>query len=405
MGSSIRLFLRKDKKRKDGKAPIYLRATVDRKSRYKTSGLYVKPKHWNDDRQEVRRSHELHAAYNAKLTELRLEAERAALDARSAEAIKATIDGHAGSFDSYLEHFIKEEKGRREQHWERKKYRTTLRKLREALGKDEIPWHEMTPETLRKLRRYCREELGNAQNTTRKELSRVRRVVRQALSDRVIDPVDDPFISFKLPKRVKPDRRRLSRDDVAAMEDLPLSGAAAVARDAFVFAFYAGGMRFGDVCRMKPDHVVSDDSGTRLRYTMMKTDEVVELRLPPAAVRIVERYAEGSGLLFPFIKERDLEDPVRLRQRISSANVRVNISIKEVASLAGIRKPKEVSFHVARHSFADYGRQASGGDVYAVSKALGHSRIATTEHYLASFDRAATDRLADNMWGDDDDDE
>ena len=116
MGCSVALFLRKDKKRKkDGKAPIYLRVTVDRKSRYKSSGIYVKPKHWNGDRGKVRRSHELHVAYNDKLRVLRLEAEQAALDLDSADAIKAQIDGEAGRFDVYLERFIKEEKGRRAQ--------------------------------------------------------------------------------------------------------------------------------------------------------------------------------------------------------------------------------------------------------------------------------------------------
>lgn len=403
MGTSIRLLLRKDKKRKDGRAPIYLRATLDRKSRFKASGLYVEPKHWNDARQEVRRSHELATSYNAKLTDLRLEAEEAALDAQSADAVKAAIDGNAGSFDTYLEHFIEEEKGRRAQHWERKKYRTTLRKMRAALGTDTIPWENLTPEALRRLQRYCREELGNAQNTTRKELSRVRRVVRQALSDRVLDPTEDPFISFKLPQRVKPDRRKLSRDDVAAMEQLSLSGRSAVARDAFVFAFYAGGMRFGDVCKMRASNV-STGSGatrTRLRYTMMKTEQVVDLLLPEPAERIVEHYTTRSKLLFPLINPRDLEDPVQLRQRISSANVQVNKELKVIAKLAEIHKPQDVSFHVARHSFADYARQASDGDVYAVSKALGHSSIATTERYLASFDRAATDQLADNMWGED----
>ncbi|NBB85439.1 MAG: tyrosine-type recombinase/integrase [Bacteroidetes bacterium] len=396
--------MRKDKKRKkDGKAPIYLRVTVDRKSRYKSSGIYIKPRHWNGDRGKVRRSHELYVAYNEKLKELRLEAEQAALDLESADAIKAQIDGEAGRFDTYLQRFIKEEKGRRAQHWERKKYRTTLRKLRATLGRDEIQWKDLTPGLLRRLQRYCLEELGNAQNTTRKELSRVRRVVKQAIADRLLDASEDPFVSFTMPNKQKVERRKLSRDEMRSMEELDLTGRLLLARDAFVFSFYAGGMRFGDVCKVRTDHIIHEEAGTRLVYSMMKTDQRVNLKLPPPAVRIVERHTNGSKLLFPFIRERDLNDPVRLRQRISSANVQLNSAIKEVAEMAGIRKPEEVSFHVARHSYADYARQSSGGDVYAVSKALGHSSIATTERYLASFDRKATDQLADSMWDDEGD--
>ena len=403
MGCSIQLYMRKDKKRKDGKAPIYLRVTVDRKSRYKSSGIYVKPKHWNADRGKVRRSHELCVSYNEKLRVLRLEAEEAALALESADAIKAQIDGEAGRFDVYLERFIKEEKGRRAQHWERKKYRTTLRKLRATLGRDEIHWKDLRAELLRRLQRYCMDELGNAQNTTRKELSRVRRVVKQAIADRLIGPSDDPFISFTMPNKQQVDRRKLSRDEMRSMEELSLTCRLALARDAFVFSFYAGGMRFGDVCKLRKDHIIHEEAGARLAYKMMKTEQYVDLKLPPPAVRIAARYTNGSGLLFPLIRERDLNDPVRLRQSISSKNVQLNNAIKEVAEQADIRKPEEVSFHVARHSYADYARQSSGGDVYAVSKALGHSSIATTERYLSSFDREATDTLADNMWGENDD--
>ena len=404
MGCSVALFLRKDKKRKkDGKAPIYLRVTVDRKSRYKSSGIYVKPKHWNGDRGKVRRSHELHVAYNDKLRVLRLEAEQAALDLNSADAIKAQIDGEAGRFDVYLERFIKEEKGRRAQYWERKKYRTLLRKLRATLGRDEIHWKDLTPGLLRRLQRYCMEELGNAQNTTRKELSRLRRVVNQAVSDRLLDPSDDPYISFKMPKKQQVDRRKLTREEIRAMEELDLTGRLLLARDAFVFSFYAAGMRFGDVCRMSTDHVIQEDGVTRIVYRMMKTDHPIDVKLPPAAVRIVERYTDEPGLLFPLISERHLSDTVRLRQRISNVNVQVNRAIKEVAELAGIRGPQEVSFHVARHSYADYARQAPKGTIHTVGMALGHKSTATTERYLASFDRKATDQLADSMWDDEGD--
>ncbi len=45
MSTSIRLVLRKSKTRADGTAPIYLRAAANRKSRFTSTGLYVKTKH------------------------------------------------------------------------------------------------------------------------------------------------------------------------------------------------------------------------------------------------------------------------------------------------------------------------------------------------------------------------
>ena len=54
--------------------------------------------------------------------------------------------------------------------------------------------------------------------------------------------------------------------------------------------------------------------------------------------------------------------------------------------------------HIARHSYADHARRMSG-DLYAISKSLGHSNLQTTEQYLKSFDRDAVDRLAGQVWG------
>ena len=53
------------------------------------------------------------------------------------------------------------------------------------------------------------------------------------------------------------------------------------------------------------------------------------------------------------------------------------------AKSAGITK--QVSFHTARHTFATLAL-TSGGDLYTVSKLLGHKDISTT-HYYKDFPR------------------
>ena len=58
-----------------------------------------------------------------------------------------------------------------------------------------------------------------------------------------------------------------------------------------------------------------------------------------------------------------------------------------------------ISMHLARHSFADYARTKSG-NLYAISKTLGHSSLQITQAYLKSFDQDAVDQLADELWSD-----
>jgi integrase len=132
---------------------------------------------------------------------------------------------------------------------------------------------------------------------------------------------------------------------------------------------------------------------------MMKTDNLVRIPLPDSALEIIEHWTDAheAPFLFPYLEEGDKEDPVHLRKRISVWNQMANRSLKKLARRAEIEDPDGVTMHVARHSFGDLARRR-GDDLYAVSKALGHSDLKTTERYLAAFDDDAVDHLTDNMW-------
>ncbi len=401
-GATVHVFLRTDRPKKDGTCPVYLRVTASRTKRYQSTGIAVEPKFWNERKARVRAAHTLATAYNARLEELEAAAKTAALGATSADAVKAAMEGPPGSLSAYFEGFIQRlrSKGGRA-HWEVKKYSSTLSKLRSALGR-ELAWAEVGRASLDRFERYCRETKGNSPNTVRKELTRLRRVYKEAIRDGEIEPAVDPFLTYEKPKGERVERRKLPLADIEKLAALgPAEGVAdgsveAVARDAFVFSFYAGGMRFGDVARLKAAEV----GGGRAEYRMLKTGTVMSVPLPPPAVAIAEQYAEGAdqrgGHLFPLLQAGDERDGVHLRKRISSRNAQANAALKRLAKAAGIAS-EGLSFHVARHSFADHARQHSG-DLYAISKSLGHGNLQTTETYLKSFDRDAVDKLADDLW-------
>ncbi len=398
--ASVKLVLRKQKARADGTAPIYVRVTANRKSRYVATGVYVLPKEWNANRQEVRASHDIAPTLNDKLRKLFNEALTAALDAPSADAVKTELTGVGGSLTAYFERFI-EGLDASGQLWEWKKYRVTLGKLRACLG-DEVDWAEVDRAALTKFERHLRQTRKNSPNTVRKELTRLRRIFKQAIRDGEIRPSDDPFLVYQKPKGQRVDRRKLTLEEIQKLSALDAEKGLvpgsfdAVARDAFVFAFYAGGMRFGDVALLKS----GDIANGRANYRMMKTATPMSVPLPPPAIEIVRRYegeaAERGGYLFPLLEKGDERDAVHVRRRISSRNAQVNVALKRVANLAEI-EDEGLSMHVARHSFADFARRRSG-DLYAVSKTLGHGNLKTTQDYLASLDRDAVDKLADDLW-------
>jgi len=95
--ASVKLLLRKDKSKADGTAPVWLRITANRKSRYVSTGVYLEPKYWNKTKQRVRASHPIAPALNARLQDLLHEAGRQALDAPSALAVKTSLSGAGGT--------------------------------------------------------------------------------------------------------------------------------------------------------------------------------------------------------------------------------------------------------------------------------------------------------------------
>ncbi len=66
------------------------------------------------------------------------------------------------------------------------------------------------------------------------------------------------------------------------------------------------------------------------------------------------------------------------------SNQKCNEYLKEIAALCGIKK--EVTFHVARHTFATTVTLENGVPIDSVSKMLGHTNVRTTQIYARITD-------------------
>ena len=63
----------------------------------------------------------------------------------------------------------------------------------------------------------------------------------------------------------------------------------------------------------------------------------------------------------------------------------MNSYLKEIADLCQIKK--ELTFHIARHTFATTITLSNGVPIESVSKMLGHKSIKTTQHYAKILDK------------------
>ncbi len=170
--------------------------------------------------------------------------------------------------------------------------------------------------------------------------------------------------------------RALTALEVKALEAVKLpTYDQQVARDAFLFSMYTGGVRFGDLCRLKPGNI----EGDALVYTMHKSKKVLWIPLVPQAQKIIADY-RGEAYLLPLLNGRKAE------AGISGANAATNNRLKKAARAAVINPA--VSMHWSRHSFALW---AAENDVPLdlLRMIFGHSSLAITQRYMRKMNRGA----------------
>ena len=73
------------------------------------------------------------------------------------------------------------------------------------------------------------------------------------------------------------------------------------------------------------------------------------------------------------------------------SNQKMNSYLKEIADCCGINK--ELTFHIARHTFATTVTLTNGVSIESVSKMLGHKNLRTTQHYAKILDKKVSEDM------------
>jgi site-specific recombinase XerD len=73
------------------------------------------------------------------------------------------------------------------------------------------------------------------------------------------------------------------------------------------------------------------------------------------------------------------------------SNQKMNAYLKEIAAVCEIEK--ELTFHIARHTFATTVTLTNGVPIESVSKMLGHKNLRTTQHYAKVLDRKVSEDM------------
>ena len=215
-------------------------------------------------------------------------------------------------------------------------------------------------------------------NTVMKHIQRLRKMIRLAYHLEWLDK--DPFRRWKTTFE-KTDREFLSENELSnlASYEIPLERLERI-RDLFLFSCYTG-ISYADLRLLTPKNIwVGDDYKKWIVTNRQKTNTHVKVPLMPTAQDLIDKYAEHpmtqiSGTLFPEV-----------------TNEKANLYLKEIANACGITK--NLTFHMARHTFATTVTLNNGMSIETVSKLLGHTKIATTQIYARVLDKKVEEDMS-----------
>jgi site-specific recombinase XerD len=218
---------------------------------------------------------------------------------------------------------------------------------------------------------YLRSERKCANNTAVKYIKNFHKIINQCLANGWLNK--DPFVNYKA-KVKEVVRDFLSEAEIEQMISKEfVSERLELVRDIFVFSCFTG-LAYIDVKQLTLDNIALGIDGDKWIFkNRQKTDTASKIPLLPMAQEIIDKYA-GYPVC---INEK------RLLPILS--NQKMNSYLKEIADVCGIKK--DLTFHIARHTFATTITLSNGVPIETVSKMLGHTNLKTTQHYAKILDK------------------
>ena len=224
---------------------------------------------------------------------------------------------------------------------------------------------------------YLRSVRKCANNTAVKYIKNFHKIINICLANGWL--TKDPFANYK--SKVKEVIREYltEREIQDLMEKELVSDRLELVRDIFIFSCFTG-LAYIDVKQLSKDNIVLGIDGDKwINKNRQKTDTSSRIPILPTAQFIIDKYANH-----PVCVNEDKLLPI-------FSNQKMNAYLKEIATVCGINK--ELTFHIARHTFATTVTLSNGVPIETVSKMLGHTNLKTTQHYAKILDKKISEDM------------
>ncbi|NGY36831.1 site-specific integrase [Flavobacterium sp. XN-5] len=390
---SILFFLKRAKVNSKGLVPIFQRITVCGKRIEKSTGKYIDPNKWSVEGAKMKGVSTEARTINSHLDILKVKVIDAERDLYNrgeeinAESINNKLLGIKKRerllIPIFEEHNrkIKELIGLEYAAGTYERYVTSLKHTKDFLfwkyNQSDIAISKIDHAFITEYEFYLRSERKCANNTAVKYIKNFHKIINQCLANGWIDK--DPFANYK--SKVKEViREYLDESEIEKIINKELLiERLAVVRDIFIFSCFTG-LAYIDVKQLTPDNIAMGiDGGKWIYKNRQKTDTTSKIPLLPMALEILGKYENH-----PLCINKNRLLPIL-------SNQRMNAYLKEIATLCNISK--DLTFHIARHTFATTITLTNGVPIESVSKMLGHTNIKTTQHYAKIIDKKISDDM------------
>lgn len=386
-------YLKKPKGYVSGTVPIYLRITVNGQRAEMSIGRECLPEKWNSQAGLASGTKEDIKALNAYLNILQAKVHQnhalllAAGERVTAEVLKNKVSGKTEKGRSlgkiFQDHNKKIEALLNDEFapGTLERYKTSLKHtidfLKWKYNVSDIDIKKIDHAFVTEYEFYLRSVRKCNNNTAVKYIKNFGKIIRICIANSWLDK--NPFVNYKA-KVKEVERAYLVQEEIQAIVDKEFATERLnQVKDIFLFSCFTG-LAYIDVKQLTRSNIGLGIDGVKWIFTnRQKTDTRSNIPLLPMAEEILDKYNHhpqclNEGKLLPVL-----------------SNQKMNSYLKEIADLCGINK--ELTFHIARHTFATTVTLTNGVPIESVSKMLGHKNLRTTQHYAKILDRKVSDDM------------
>ena len=255
------------------------------------------------------------------------------------------------------------------------RYKNVLKRMESAIPafyeKEDITFYELTPEFIKAFDMHLKTEACLCRNTIVRYMKCFKKITNMALAKEWMRK--DPFYGYKMAQD-ETDPVFLTYDELKVIMEKEFTiPRLALVRDIFVFACFTG-LAFADVSTLRRENIMQDNSGDwwirkgRIKLEhRRKASSISNIPLLPIPLAILKNYENH---------------PICIKKRCCLpvfCNQKTNSYLKEIADFCGIKK--NLTTHVARHTFATTITLANNVPLQDISVMLGHASTRMTQHY------------------------